>query len=134
MRRINNKNRGWKAIFASTWFLAINLVIFGFVGWSYLREATRGNDVENQLAALKRQAMELDIKNRDDAALLSKVGTKSFVERQARLSLGYQNPGEKEIYLTNGLGQASSFGKVDTTDNSDLTNPQKWWQYFFGSK
>ena len=134
MRKTKSKNSGWKAVFGNPWFLAANLVVLGFVGWSYLREASHGSDVDQQLNDLKRQAAALDAKNRDDQALLNKVGTKSFVDRQARLSLGYQNPGEKEIYLTNGQGQASSSLSSGTPNNAELSNPQKWLRYFFSSK
>ena len=133
MRKNNRKNSGWKDVFNQPWFLGINLVILGFVGWSYLREVSHGNDIAGQLSDLKRQADETDAKNRDFETLLNKVGTKSFVEREARLTLGYQKPGEQEIYLTNGQSPDASSSAVSGQNNSDLSNPQKWWNYFFGA-
>ena len=131
MRKTSNKINVKRSIFSSPWFLAINLVVLGFVGWSYLREATNGSDVDKQLSDLQRQAADLDAKNRDYQALLNKVGTKSFVEREARLSLGYQSPGEKEIYLTNGDDQNSPVTSDGDVSSSEPSNPQKWWHYFF---
>ncbi len=133
MHRTAAKNSGWKNLFGKTWFLAINLFVLGFVGWSYLREVSNGNGVERQLTDLKRQADQLEAKNEEYETLLKKAGTKSFVERQARLSLGYQNPGEKELYLTTG-GMGTEPGTGAIGNAADLTNPQKWWKYFFGAE
>jgi len=131
MQKTNEKNSGWKRLFASPWFLAFNLVVLGFAGWSYWREAAHGEEVGRQLADLERQADGLETKNREYEALIKKVGTRSFVERQARLSLGYQNPGEKEIFLTKGDGLTPVSSKNPGVGESELTNPQKWWRYFF---
>jgi len=113
--------------------LPLNLVIIGFVGWSLAREASRGNEFEGQLAALHAEIEELDQRNRDYVALIGKFGTSGYVEREARVKLGYQKLGERVIILREG---ASTEGTLESLVGKphERTNPQKWWDHFFGAQ
>jgi cell division protein FtsB len=114
--------------------LPLNLVMIGFIGWSYAREASRGAEVSDQLTALREEIASLDKQSRDYKVLIGKLGTDGFVEREARLKLGYQKPGEQTLILREG-GSAPTTALVElATADPSATNPQKWWDYFFRSR
>lgn len=128
--RRTNQLPWWRRFLRSRLMLAINLLLIGFVGWSLIREAGEGNRVSSQYADLEKQIASLDKKNRDYSDIISKLGTSGFVEREARIKLGYQKPGEQVLMLKDG-GSAAAPASSGSDDPS-LSNPQKWWRYFFG--
>ena len=110
--------------------ISVNLLVVGFVGWSLARAVTEGNRVDSRYADLQKQIESFDARNRDYSDTIARLGTSGFVEREAREKLGYQKPGEQVLMLKDSAASADipSAG----SDESSLTNPQKWWRYFFG--
>jgi hypothetical protein len=109
--------------------ISINLLAVGFVGASLARTVSGGNEVDAQYAELQKKITLLASQNSDYSEVISRLGTSGFVEREARLKLGYQKPGEQVLVLKDqptALGVAAVSG-----DDPSLTNPQKWWCYFF---
>jgi len=111
--------------------LAINLVLVGFVGWSLSNEVAQGNKVSSDLNDLQTKIADLQKQNQDYGALLSQMGSPGFVDKEARLKLGYQKPGEQVLLLENNAPAPLASAPNDS-DLSGLSNPQKWWRYFFG--
>lgn len=120
-----------RALLRSRVMIGINLLLIGFVGWSLAHEAAVGNRAAAEYASLEKQIAGLDKKNRDYSAVISKLGTAGFVEREARLKLGYQMPGEGVIMLRDPEAAAQAQAAAE---NDGLSNPQKWWRYFFGGR
>ena len=112
--------------------LSINLLLVGFVGWSLAGEVAQGNKVSNDLNDLQKKINEVEGRNKDYADILSKLDTPGFVDREARLKLGYQKPGEQVLMLKDSVSAAVI--APDATDTAKLSNPQKWWRYFFYNK
>jgi len=110
--------------------ISVNLLLVGFVGWSVARAVSDGDRVNTQYAELEKQIESLRSQNRDYSETISQLGTSGFVEREARVKLGYQKQGEQVLMLRD-LG-SSSDGQPADADDPSLSNPQKWWRYFFG--
>jgi len=123
----------WRRLLRSRLMLSVNLLLIGFVGWSLAREVTQGNEVSADLSNLKKQIAGLETQNNGYADTISKLGTPGFVEREARTKLGYQMPGEQVLMLQDAAAPADA-SATSLVDDSSLSNPQKWWRYFFNSK
>ncbi len=111
----------------------IALLLLGFFMVGYVRTYMRDFAVEKEIRGLEGKQAQLE-KNRIDLAdLLKKVQTNAFVEAQARQQLGLRKPGEKSVIF-------QEEGRTDTQQGTphvspqSLSNPQKWWHYFFGGK
>ncbi len=111
--------------------LAINLVLVGFVGWSLAGEIAQGNKVSSDLSDLKAKIAGLQKQNQDYSDVFSRIDSPGFVDKEARLKLGYQKPGEQVLLLKDAVTAPLS-PVSDDNGGSGLGNPQKWWRYFFG--
>jgi cell division protein FtsB len=123
----------WRRLLRSRAMLAINLLLVGFVGWSVSNEVAQGNKVSSNLNDLETKIAALEKQNQDYGAILSQVGSPGFVDKEARLKLGYQKPGEQVMLLKDTAAPMAASGSSASDDVSGLSNPQKWWRYFFGS-
>ncbi len=133
MRPSHDNASWWRRLLRSRLMLSINLMLIGFVGWSLMREVSTGNEVSADLANLKKQIVGLEAQNNGYADTISKLGTPGFVEREARLKLGYQKPGEQVLMLRDNASAPSAAAEAPE-DTSSLSNPQKWWRYFLSKK
>ncbi len=125
-----NRSPWWRRLLRSRIMIAANLLLIGFAGWSLFRESADGRRLAREYAELEKQIEELEGKNSDYSAIISKLGTTGFVEREARLKLGYQMPGEGVIMLRDPESAAGTVSRRETDEN--ISNPRKWWKYFFG--
>jgi cell division protein FtsB len=130
MKNYRDNASWWRRLLRSRLMLSVNLLLIRFVGWSLAREVGQGNAVSADLNNLKRQISGLEVQNNGYADTISKLGTPGFVEREARLKLGYQKPGEQVLMLRD-AATAPAASAQTAEDTSSLSNPQKWWRYFF---
>ena len=127
------QNRSWaRRFFCSKLMLCANLLLVGFVGWSLSREFADGREATANLSDLQKQMASLEAKNSDYADTIAKLGTPAFVEREARLKLGYQKSGEQVLMLRSISASQVASGETTASDDAALGNPQKWWRYFLG--
>jgi cell division protein FtsB len=111
--------------------LILVLLCFGIlgVGTRLIMETMRKRSIEHQVGELQTEADRLEAKRREILEMSERVTSQSFLEREARLRLGLQKPGEKTIIVE----------KVPTTreergGEQRANNFLKWWIYFFGTK
>ena len=128
-------------------FLAVNVAIFALVGWNFIGEYMRGRELRLEIAAMERRATELETKNLQIAELGKKLSQGDMAEREARTKLNLQKPGEEVVIVrgvpgaeaarrSNGGDSGAADGQADLKaaeagQIKDLTNPGKWWRYFF---
>ena len=124
-----NRPPWWRRLLRSRAMIAVNLLLVGFVGWTVASAVSEGSRADAQYDDLEKQIESLSSRNRGYSDVISQLGTSGFVEREARVKLGYQKPGEQVLVLRDS-GAAVSGPKADIADPS-LSNPQKWWRYFF---
>jgi len=121
----------WRRLLRSRAMLAINLMLVGFVGWSLLNEVAQGNKVSSDLNDLQIKIAVLQKQNQDYGDVLSRLDSPGFVDKEARLKLGYQKPGEQVLLLEDNTAAPLAPAPNDI-NVPGLSNPQKWWRYFFG--
>lgn len=124
-------------------FRFATVALAGFVslaGFSLIKEYVRSRQIRQEIEALRQQIAELDASNKKTSDFVEYLKTESYFEQQARLKLGLKSPGEKMIVI-NGVPQASSGQEqrlpsgtiaLQTFQRDGRSNPQKWFDYFFG--
>ena len=120
----------WRRFFNSKVTLLINVALIFGVGWSLVREVSHGDSVDTQLANLEQEIASLEKQNTGYTDLIGKLGISNFVEQEARLKYGYKKPGEQTLVLREVV--ASDGFALSLQPDKNKTNPQKWWNYFFG--
>ncbi len=112
----------------------------GFVvltGISAGREFYRKNRVQGEVQALEQQVSDLEKRKAAIAHLLEKIQSPEVLDREARLRLHMQRPGER-VYVLRGdawqdMSEASSLPTLYEAKEgeSELSNPERWFRFFF---
>ena len=84
--------------------------------------------VSKEVDDLKNQISELKESNELYASKLLYYQSPSYRERIARERFGLQKPGEEVVVVV----PEEKPKIVEEKSTIKLTNPQKWWEYFFG--
>ena len=123
------KKAKWPLIFL------ISCVLFLAVGISTVRETFRVWQVDQDIKSLQAQVDFLEGKKMKFMDLMQRLDSTEALDKEARARLGLRKPGERVIVVA-GLGDTGDAAStqaqpVGQTERSQLSNAQKWWQYFF---
>ena len=112
------------------------VVLFIFFGWAALNEYLRERAIDAEVNELKQTIADLESKNGELKSSLSYIQTPEFQELEAKRQLGLVKDGENVIIFSDKLPgkQKSSDSESDGETAPQLSNPQKWWNYFFNSR
>ena len=118
--------------------LLLVVVFFCFTAVSAVRELYRRNQVKEEITTLQAKVEGLEERKQTLAEMLQKLQSPEVLDREARLRLNMQKPGER-VYLLRGetweatTQASSSFSSREeiASDESTRSNPERWFRYFF---
>lgn len=118
-----------KTFISNKIFIAFLLVVAGVLGSLQFVQWKKRTAIEQEVAALSREARELEARNNEINESLEFLHTQSAKERIAREQLGMKKDGEIVV----------SFQDRVTMEAPGKTQPQvsnrlKWWNYFFSER
>lgn len=130
-----------KRLLGSKIFLFV--VLFAMLGLilNVGRESYRKYQLVKEIRNLEIEIKKVEGRNRQLSDLMDYFSEESFLEKEARLKLNLQKPGEKIVIFSDKSGGADNQnsstpkatnkqqGQEDTGGTS--TNYWKWWEYFF---
>ncbi|TAN58238.1 septum formation initiator family protein [Patescibacteria group bacterium] len=118
---------------SSPMFLLGGVVLFVFFGWAALNEYLRERAIDAEVNELKQTIADLESKNGELKSSLSYIQTPEFQELEAKRQLGLVKDGENVIIFSDKSSGKSTLSDSETDDKDapQLSNPQKWWNYFF---
>jgi len=131
-----NSNIG-RQILASKSLLLISLLILVFFSFNLFKEIVNRRDLHGDIKILDDEITKLENKNQKLSFLIDYYESLEFVEKEARTKLNLRKPGEKIIIVSEDnedVTEQTDFFDTTVLTSSDiihLTNPQKWWNYFF---
>lgn len=127
-----NKKFSFKTFIPSRLFLIIGVVILVIFSVALGKEVVRKYEVNKEINQLKEEVVNLEKRNAELSDLMQFLNTDRFKEEEARTKLGMAKPGEKVVVIPN-VNAEENNEQIDqqTTKQTNLTNPQKWWNYFF---
>lgn len=125
-----NSHTRWSFVFAAG---AAVLVLLGI---SSARETYQGWKVEQEIQGLQAQVAALEGRKLHLTEVLNQLHSPDALDKEARLRLGLQKPGE-QVFV---LGQAANARTVNapsivpglaSESEEIVSNPRKWLRYFF---
>src|SRR3989304_9986483 len=119
---------------SSPMFCVGGVFFFFFFGWAALNEYLRERAIDAEVNELKQAIDGLESKNQELESSLAFIQTPEFQELEAKRQLGLAKDGENVIVFSDKpAGKIkSSDNETDGEDAPQLSNPQKWLNYFFG--
>lgn len=120
--------------------IAALIAIFFVVG--IVREAFNRHLVDSRIHELDNEAAKISRENTDLSSLISAWSSESHLEKEARLKLGLQKPGEKKVLIVRATTSdtasdnqldpsAEVVGQMVVEGGDQESNMMKWWKYFF---
>lgn len=103
-----------------------------FFAVSFVKETYRNYKIAKEIKNLKEDIELLQSANIELANLINYLKTDNFVEKEARLKFGLQKPGEKAFIIEKNSGQTAGIIGNEKAEK-EISNFQKWEEYFFGS-
>ena len=116
--------------------LAVNLAIALFIAWGFAGEYMRSRGMQDEIDRLQEQAEALESKNLELADMANRFSSSSMLEREARLKLNMQKPGEEVVVVSERAtfegGEAETEeAAVTAEESSAISNAKKWLDHFF---
>ena len=126
----NNKKTSGKLLPAALFIIVI------IVGAELAQAIRREYKINQEINALKEEITSYSKENNDLEKMMEYYNTLSYKEKEARLKLNLQKPGEKTI-LVDSPDEETPDMEIKKEIKSSLvgeTNIKKWWNYFFEKK
>lgn len=119
----------WKNFFASRLFFIGGVFLLTVLSYELIQAQLKDREFRMETEKLQEEVNSLERERASYEQLLALIKTTEFMEKEARRSLGYIKPGEQVVII-------ESQDKPDALDKQSaqaMSNPRKWWVYFFGS-
>ncbi|MDD5252216.1 MAG: septum formation initiator family protein [Patescibacteria group bacterium] len=117
-----------------------NLALLALALWGVVGEYWRSRDLRAEIVRIQGEVEGMEEENFDLARQGRQYGTDAALEREARVKLGLQKPGESVIIVRDGpLPSPSSAIAANAKPGAvssglgPLANARKWWNYFFAA-
>lgn len=125
-----------KKLLKSKLLIVAEIIVLVFFSSALAREIIRKYQVQGEVDKLQQELSDLEQKNIELSSLIQYFDSESYKEEQARIQLGMQKPGEQVVTV---LGDSTDkvvnvetgTEKLAINNNDHLSNPQRWWNYFF---
>ncbi len=119
--------------------MTVGTVLLVYMAVSTCQALWQSYQLNQELASLREKNTELRLHNRYLQNLIAYRRTDAFKDKEARAKLNYQRAGEVVLIIPEDDLQRFSEGNVRAREEAaerqrELTNPEKWWQVFFGAK
>lgn len=127
-----------KRILSSKILLLISLLILIFFSTNLVKEIINRRDLKKEISSLAEEINRLEGRNQELSSMIEYFKSIDFVEKEARTKLNLRKPGEKIIIVAEEETPTSTVEPVSessprliTAPVKTLSNPERWWNYFF---
>ena len=123
-------------IVRNKWVVGVALLAVVALATVEIRQLRKHLQVQKEIAELTRQAELLQKENEDLQKLSNYLKTEDYVEKAAREQLNKKRDGEYVYSFAEpeNVQAVETVQTQQTIETSNLSNPQKWWKYFFESR
>jgi len=136
---IKEKKSFLQGLFQSKFVLVFEVLVLVLISAALTKEMVRRYQIHSEIERLQEEVASLEKSNNDLNSLIAQLNSESYKEEQARLKLGLQKPGESVVVVLGESTDGSSSFSGQTVaalqpinDTSEkISNPQRWWNYFF---
>lgn len=137
MKRKEKENSYYRVWRSKGFVLALFVVVL-FMGVSVTKEVIRRVETRYEIEKLENEVQRLSSRNQETIDIIAYLNTSVYQDKEARVKLGLQEPGEKVVmYPQNNVQQdivLPDSDKIRYIPIDDYqSNPEKWF-YFFWDK
>jgi len=127
MRRVTSRS-----LLASKIVLLVGCAGVILVVVATVREAQRRRSVQKEISSIEEEIARIEQQRERLTDLVGHAGSPAFIEREARLRLGLQRPGETVLIVPESTGGTKPPGEASAVPVEEpSSNLRKWWRYVF---
>jgi len=125
---IQNRKKSASKFLNSKLIFVVSIVVLIAITFGLSKIIYKRIQVNKEISTLDQKITELEESNSELTNLIDYLNTDAFQEKTARTELGLRKPDENVAVIVKGA-ELNSAEEEDPQEN--LSNPQKWLQYFF---
>lgn len=125
-------NKGFWVRVTSRFFLLTAVILLLIVSYSIVRSFIRRSEIEREVSSLQVEISKLKERNEQLSKLINYLGTEESKEKEARLQLGLQKPGENVVIIPSSDSPENSSNSTNADEEENVSNLFLWLKYFFG--
>lgn len=111
----------------------ILLICIGYLIYKIYTVALERYQINKQISTVEEKLQNLDTKNKDLKALVTRLQDSSYLEKEARKKLNVQLPGEQAVIITGqGATKPSVIQKDTSSQSTALAHAKQWYEILFG--
>ncbi len=117
-------------------FLVIIFFLFFFVAYVTIKEVVNRRQLDQQIAQLNNQIVDLQLEQENFLAEIEDYKSDFYIEKEARVKMNLKKDGEQvAVVKLEDVNKVREQNELNIKNNqSQGSNPVKWWNYFFGEK
>ena len=125
----------WKRFFESKLFFIAGIGMLMLLSINLTRAQLKNLAIRREIASLQKEADTLVQERTSLETLIALLQTPEFMEKETRRLLGYTRPGEEVVVIEekNAECRMQNAECPQESNEKEMSNPKKWWVYFFGS-
>ena len=120
-------NMTWKRFFKSKLFFVVGIAVLALFSTNLTRAQLKDRAIRLEIKKSQEEVDALERERGQYEELRTMLQTSEFLEKEARRTLGYAKPGEQVVVIEQGQRD-----RQDQVAQREISNPKKWWIYFFG--
>ena len=120
-------------IFSFKMFILASVLVVIFFGTNLGKEFYRKYQIQKEIDSLKGDINSLEENNYKLSQLIEYCKTDEYKEAQARERFSLGKEGENLVVMLESNNSDNEIEKK-TSDDKELSNYRKWWNYFFAAK
>lgn len=132
MARDPEKNK--KSILAKLVLIA-GFFVLAAVTFFLAKEFYKKRQIQDEISKLEQEAARINRENLEIQEKIAYLQSRDYQEREAKDKLNLQNPGENVVVIKPGVAKEQNM-EIESENSPQplppsVSNPQKWWKYFF---
>lgn len=121
-----------RSLLTSKIALLIGCAVVVLVIVATVREAQRRRSIQREIRSIEDEIARIEQQRERLTDLVEHAGSPEFLEREARLRLGLQRPGETVLIVPDATTSSGTVGDGSPVPVEDPpSNLRKWWSYIF---
>jgi len=127
MKYFNSKTKNFK----QKLFIAVLILILFFIVVNFIGAWLKSSKVHQEINNLEQEITNLQKDTGKLTELIQYFNSNAYIEEKARVDLGLKKEGEKVVLVPDDIKKNLLNTENQEKSENELSNPKKWWHYFF---
>ena len=116
--------------------IIVEFLVVSYLLYTLTKSVYQSYQIDQHIESLRKERDEIATENKQKEADYSYYSSDAYIEKIAKQNLGLVNQGEQVVVIPSSALQNLDTDLANAQNNDQariqtLSNPQKWWKFFF---